>query len=312
MERQPLGKLAPAQPHGASSLRPAHLGPPPASDAAPVKRGRGRPPGAKNKKTLLLEAMMGGEPRNAFTPTPGSRPLDSALSAPLSAPSLSMPSWDSLGRASPSPVPTGVVPQTATRAPKPAPAPAPIPVGTVVDRVAASALRQVSHRFVDLRDVVKRAREESAAVDEWRYGAMRRVDAAEEAAEDEATRRLRRNAALMAEVMTPVSNDDDDDSSKNDRSKADSSREETLDTRVARLRAAVASSCYGGRRWVGLAVGLRPHQPPLAHLTRRAAHRALRAQSPQPRRRRRPDSTLATSCVGAAVPSITLAAPTSR
>ena len=47
MERQPLGKLAPAQPHGASSLRPAHLGPPPASDAAPVKRGRGRPPGAK-------------------------------------------------------------------------------------------------------------------------------------------------------------------------------------------------------------------------------------------------------------------------
>ena len=180
---------------------------------------------------------MGGEPRNAFTPTPGSRPLDSALSAPLSAPSLSMPSWDSLGRASPSPVPTGVVPQTATRAPKPAPAPA-IPVGTVVDRVAASALRQVSHRFVDLRDVVKRAREESAAVDEWRYGAMRRVDAAEEAAEDEATRRLRRNAALMAEVMTPVSNDDDDDSSKNDRSKADSTAE-TLDTRVARLRAAV-------------------------------------------------------------------------
>ena len=180
---------------------------------------------------------MGGEPRNAFTPTPGSRPLDSALSAPLSAPSLSMPSWDSLGRASPSPVPTGVVPQTATRTPKPAPAPAPIPVGTVVDRVAASALRQVSHRFVDLRDVVKRAREESAAVDEWRYGAMRRVDAAEEAAEDEATRRLRRNAALMAEVMTPVSNDDDD-SSKNDRSKADSTAE-TLDTRVARLRAAV-------------------------------------------------------------------------
>lgn len=238
MERQPLGKLAPAQPHGASSLRPAHLGPPPGGDAAPVKRGRGRPPGAKNKKTLLLEAMMGGEPRNAFTPTPGSRPLDSALSAPLSAPSLSMPSWDSLGRASPSPVPTGVVPQTATRAPKPAPAPAPIPVGTVVDRVAASALRQVSHRFVDLRDVVKRAREESAAVDEWRYGAMRRVDAAEEAAEDEATRRLRRNAALMAEVMTPVSNDDDDDSSKNDRSKADSTAE-TLDTRVARLRAAV-------------------------------------------------------------------------
>ena len=237
MERQPLGKLAPAQPHGASSLRPAHLGPPPASDAAPVKRGRGRPPGAKNKKTLLLEAMMGGEPRNAFTPTPGSRPLDSALSAPLSAPSLSMPSWDSLGRASPSPVPTGVVPQTATRTPKPAPAPA-IPVGTVVDRVAASALRQVSHRFVDLRDVVKRAREESAAVDEWRYGAMRRVDAAEEAAEDEATRRLRRNAALMAEVMTPVSNDDDDDSSKNDRSKVDSITE-TLDTRVARLRAAV-------------------------------------------------------------------------
>jgi hypothetical protein len=96
----------------------------------------------------------------------------------------------------------------------------------------------VSHRFVDLRDVVKRAREESAAVDEWRYGAMRRVDAAEEAAEDEATRRLRRNAALMAEVMTPVSNDGDDDSSKNDRSKADST-EETLDTRVARLRAAV-------------------------------------------------------------------------
>ena len=238
MERQPLGKLAPAQPHGASSLRPAHLGPPPASDAAPVKRGRGRPPGAKNKKTLLLEAMMGGEPRNAFTPTPGSRPLDSALSAPLSAPSLSMPSWDSLGRASPSPVPTGVVPQTATRAPKPAPALAPIPVGTVVDRVAASALRQVSHRLDDLRDVVKRAREESAAVDEWRYGAMRRVDAAEEAAEDEATRRLRRNAALMAEVMTPVSNDDDDDSSKNDRSKADSTAE-TLDTRVARLRAAV-------------------------------------------------------------------------
>ena len=233
MERQPLGKLAPAQPHGASSLRPAHLGPPPASDAAPVKRGRGRPPGAKNKKTLLLEAMMGGEPRNAFTPTPGSRPLDSALSAPLSAPSLSMPSWDSLGRASPSPVPTGVVPKK-----KPAPAPAPIPVSTVVDRVAASALRQVSHRFVDLRDVVKRAREESAAVDEWRYGAMRRVDAAEEAAEDEATRRLRRNAALMAEVMTPVSNDGDDDSSKNDRSKADST-EETLDTRVARLRAAV-------------------------------------------------------------------------
>lgn len=181
---------------------------------------------------------MGGEPRNAFTPTPGSRPLDSALSAPLSAPSLSMPSWDSLGRASPSPVPTGVVPQTATRAPKPAPAPAPIPIGTVVDRVAASALRQVSHRFVDLRDVVKRAREESAAVDEWRYGAMRRVDAAEEAAEDEATRRLRRNAALMAEVMTPVSNDGDDDSSKNDRSKVDST-EETLDTRVARLRAAV-------------------------------------------------------------------------
>ena len=181
---------------------------------------------------------MGGEPRNAFTPTPGSRPLDSALSAPLSAPSLSMPSWDSLGRASPSPVPTGVVPQTATRAPKPAPAPAPIPVSTVVDRVAASALRQVSHRFVDLRDVVKRAREESAAVDEWRYGAMRRVDAAEEAAEDEATRRLRRNAALMAEVMTPVSNDGDDDSSKNDRSKVDSITE-TLDTRVARLRAAV-------------------------------------------------------------------------
>ena len=237
MERQPLGKLAPAQPHGASSLRPAHLGPPPGGDAAPVKRGRGRPPGAKNKKTLLLEAMMGGEPRNAFTPTPGSRPLDSALSAPLSAPSLSMPSWDSLGRASPSPVPTGVVPQTATRTPKPAPAPA-ISVGTVVDRVAASALRQVSHRFVDLRDVVKRAREESAAVDEWRYGAMRRVDAAEEAAEDEATQRLRRNAALMAEVMTPVSNDDDDDSSKNDRSKADSTAE-TLDTRVARLRAAV-------------------------------------------------------------------------
>jgi hypothetical protein len=148
-----------------------------------------------------------------------------------------MPSWDSLGRASPSPVPTGVVPQTATRTPKPAPVPA-IPVGTVVDRVAASALRQVSHRFVDLRDVVKRAREESAAVDEWRYGAMRRVDAAEEAAEDEATRRLRRNAALMAEVMTPVSNDDDDDSSKNDRSKVDPI-EETLDTRVARLRAAV-------------------------------------------------------------------------
>ena len=75
-------------------------------------------------------------------------------------------------------------------------------------------------------------------MDEWRYGAMRRVDAAEEAAEDDATRRLRRNAALMAEVMTPVSNDDDDDSSKNDRSKVDSTAE-TLDTRVARLRAAV-------------------------------------------------------------------------
>ncbi|ACO62403.1 hypothetical protein MICPUN_114068 [Micromonas commoda] len=55
MEQQPLGKLAPAQPHGASSLRPAHLGPAP-GDAAPVKRKRGRPPGAKNKKTAAREA----------------------------------------------------------------------------------------------------------------------------------------------------------------------------------------------------------------------------------------------------------------
>ena len=91
MEQQPLGKLAPAQPHGASSLRPAHLGPAP-GDAAPVKRKRGRPPGARNKKTLLMEAL-GLRKGDTWTPQPNRPPA--TLSTPLSAP-LPAPSWDSL------------------------------------------------------------------------------------------------------------------------------------------------------------------------------------------------------------------------
>jgi hypothetical protein len=106
------------------------------------------------------------------------------------------------------------------------------------DREAATALRQVSHGFVDLRDVVRRAREESAAVDEWRYRAARAVDAAREAAEDEAERRLRRNAALMAEVMSAEGASE---------SKSTSAGEEE-NSREERLRAALAAATAGDTR----------------------------------------------------------------
>ena len=107
------------------------------------------------------------------------------------------------------------------------------------DREAATALRQVSHGFVDLRDVARRAREESAAVEEWRYRAMRRVDAAREAAEDEAERRLRRNAGLMAEVMSAEGASKSSPSAAGDGEEEENSREE-------RLRAALAAATAEG------------------------------------------------------------------
>lgn len=235
MEQQPLGKLAPAQPHGASSLRPAHLGPPP-GDAAPVKRKRGRPPGARNKKTLLMEALGLRQGLDAWTPQPNRPPA--TLSTPLSAP-LPAPSWDSL-EATPPMVAAAPAPPPRATDPKPAPVSARADLApnhrrgfSAHDREAATALRQVSHGFVDLRDVVRRAREESAAVDEWRYGAARRVDAEREAAEDEAERRLRRNAELMAEVMSA-----EGDSRSQPAGEEDDSREE-------RLRAALAAATAG-------------------------------------------------------------------
>ena len=107
------------------------------------------------------------------------------------------------------------------------------------DREAATALRQVSHGFVDLRDVARRAREESAAVEEWRYRATRRVDAAREAAEDEAERRLRRNAGLMAEVMSAEGASKSSPSAAGDGEAEENSREE-------RLRAALAAATAEG------------------------------------------------------------------
>jgi len=235
MEQQPLGKLAPAQPHGASSLRPAHLGPPP-GDAAPVKRKRGRPPGARNKKTLLMEALGLRKGLDAWTPQPNRPPA--TLSTPLSAP-LPAPSWDSL-EATPPMVAAAPAPPPRATDPKPAPVSARADLapnhrrGLAHDIEAATALRQVSHGFVDLRDVVRRAREESAAVEEWRYGAARRVDAEREAAEDEAERRLRRNAELMAEVVMSA----EGDSRSRPAGEEDDSREE-------RLRAALAAATAG-------------------------------------------------------------------
>ena len=234
MEQQPLGKLAPAQPHGASSLRPAHLGPPP-GDAPPVKRKRGRPPGARNKKTLLMEAL-GLRKGDTWTPQPNRPPA--TLSTPLSAP-LPAPSWDSLEAtppmvaAAPAPPPRATDPKTAPVSARADLAPNHRRGFSAHDREAATALRQVSHGFVDLRDVVRRAREESAAVEEWRYGAARRVDAEREAAEDEAERRLRRNAELMAEVMSA-----EGDSRSRPAGEEDDSREE-------RLRAALAAATAG-------------------------------------------------------------------
>ena len=243
MEQQPLGKLAPAQPHGASSLRPAHLGPAP-GDAAPVKRKRGRPPGAKNKKTLLLEAL--GLRKGWLEGTPQTNRPPATLSTPLSAP-LPAPSWDSL-EATPPMVSAAAAPPPRATDPKPAPVSArPADLAPnhhrrgpqmMHDREAATALRQVSHGFVDLRDVVRRAREESAAVDEWRYRAARAVDAAREAAEDEAERRLRRNAALMAEVMSA---EDESESKSTSAGEEENSREE-------RLRAALAAATAGETR----------------------------------------------------------------
>jgi len=235
MEQQPLGKLAPAQPHGASSLRPAHLGPPP-GDAPPVKRKRGRPPGARNKKTLLMEALGLRKGLDAWTPQPNRPPA--TLSTPLSAP-LPAPSWDSLEAtppmvaAAPAPPPRATDPKTAPVSARADLAPNHRRGFSAHDREAATALRQVSHGFVDLRDVVRRAREESAAVEEWRYGAARRVDAEREAAEDEAERRLRRNAELMAEVMSA-----EGDSRSRPAGEEDDSREE-------RLRAALAAATAG-------------------------------------------------------------------
>ena len=241
MEQQPLGKLAPAQPHGASSLRPAHLGPAP-GDAAPVKRKRGRPPGAKNKKTLLLEAL--GLRKGWLEGTPQTNRPPATLSTPLSAP-LPAPSWDSL-EATPPMVSAAAAPPPRATDPKPARVSArPADLAPnhhrrgpqmMHDREAATALRQVSHGFVDLRDVVRRAREESAAVDEWRYRAARAVDAAREAAEDEAERRLRRNAALMAEVMSAEGASE---------SKSTSAGEEE-NSREERLRAALAAATAEG------------------------------------------------------------------
>ena len=243
MEQQPLGKLAPAQPHGASSLRPAHLGPAP-GDAAPVKRKRGRPPGAKNKKTLLLEAL--GLRKGWLEGTPQTNRPPATLSTPLSAP-LPAPSWDSL-EATPPMVSAAAAPPPRATDPKPARVSArPADLAPnhhrrgpqmMHDREAATALRQVSHGFVDLRDVVRRAREESAAVDEWRYRAARAVDAAREAAEDEAERRLRRNAALMAEVMSA---EDESESKSTSAGEEENSREE-------RLRAALAAATAGETR----------------------------------------------------------------
>ena len=232
MEQQPLGKLAPAQPHGASSLRPAHLGPAP-GDAAPVKRKRGRPPGARNKKTLLMEAL-GLRKGDTWTPQPNRPPA--TLSTPLSAP-LPAPSWDSLD-ATPPMVAAAAAPPPRATDPKPAPvsARADLAPNNPHDREAATALRQVSHGFVDLRDVARRAREESAAVEEWRYRATRRVDAAREAAEDEAERRLRRNAGLMAEVMSA------EGASKSSPSAAG----EEENSREERLRAALAAATAEG------------------------------------------------------------------
>ena len=243
MEQQPLGKLAPAQPHGASSLRPAHLGPAP-GDAAPVKRKRGRPPGAKNKKTLLLEAL--GLRKGWLEGTPQTNRPPATLSTPLSAP-LPAPSWDSL-EATPPMVSAAAAPPPRATDPKPARVSArPADLAPnhhrrgpqmMHDREAATALRQVSHGFVDLRDVVRRAREESAAVDEWRYRAARAVDAAREAAEDEAERRLRRNAALMAEVMSA---EGASESTSTSAGEEENSREE-------RLRAALAAATAGDTR----------------------------------------------------------------
>ena len=235
MEQQPLGKLAPAQPHGASSLRPAHLGPAP-GDAAPVKRKRGRPPGARNKKTLLMEAL-GLRKGDTWTPQPNRPPA--TLSTPLSAP-LPAPSWDSLD-ATPPMVAAAAAPPPRATDPKPAPvsARADLAPNNPHDREAATALRQVSHGFVDLRDVARRAREESAAVEEWRYRATRRVDAAREAAEDEAERRLRRNAGLMAEVMSAEGASKSSPSAAGDGEEEENSREE-------RLRAALAAATEEG------------------------------------------------------------------
>ena len=236
MEQQPLGKLAPAQPHGASSLRPAHLGPAP-GDAAPVKRKRGRPPGAKNKKTLLLEAL--GLRKGWLEGTPQTNRPPATLSTPLSAP-LPAPSWDSL-EATPPMVSAAAAPPPRATDPKPAPvsARADLAPNNPHDREAATALRQVSHGFVDLRDVARRAREESAAVEEWRYRATRRVDAAREAAEDEAERRLRRNAGLMAEVMSAEGASKSSPSAAGDGEEEENSREE-------RLRAALAAATAEG------------------------------------------------------------------
>ena len=248
MEQQPLGKLAPAQPHGASSLRPAHLGPAP-GDAAPVKRKRGRPPGAKNKKTLLLEAL--GLRKGWLEGTPQTNRPPATLSTPLSAP-LPAPSWDSL-EATPPMVSAAAAPPPRATDPKPARVSArPADLAPnhhrrgpqmMHDREAATALRQVSHGFVDLRDVVRRAREESAAVEEWRYGAARRVDAEREAAEDEAERRLRRNAELMAEVMSA-----EGDSRSRPAGEEDDSREERLRAALAAATAGKTSSMRGDVR----------------------------------------------------------------
>ena len=247
MEQQPLGKLAPAQPHGASSLRPAHLGPAP-GDAAPVKRKRGRPPGARNKKTLLLEAL--GLRKGWLEGTPQTNRPPATLSTPLSAP-LPAPSWDSL-EATPPMVSAAAAPPPRATDPKPAPVSArPADLAPnhhrrgpqmMHDREAATALRQVSHGFVDLRDVVRRAREESAAVDEWRYRAARAVDAAREAAEDEAERRLRRNAALMAEVMSAEGGE----SAGSKSTSAASAAGEEENSREERLRAALAAATAEG------------------------------------------------------------------
>ena len=209
-----------------------------------MKRKRGRPPGAKNKKTLLLEAL--GLRKGWLEGTPQTNRPPATLSTPLSAP-LPAPSWDSL-EATPPMVSAAAAPPPRATDPKPAPVSArPADLAPnhhrrgpqmMHDREAATALRQVSHGFVDLRDVVRRAREESAAVDEWRYRAARAVDAAREAAEDEAERRLRRNAELMAEVMSA---EDESESKSTSAGEEENSREE-------RLRAALAAATAGETR----------------------------------------------------------------